>query len=88
MSQGTASVHGKADQADDDDTTQVGEVLAVEGTSEEQRRSSPLPTRPAVERGRTCQWRRQQGPPPSWQRVAGRRCGRHEERAKLAQRVV
>jgi hypothetical protein len=53
VSQGTASVHGKADQADGDDTTQVGEVLAVEGTSEEQRRSSPLPTRPAVDRGRT-----------------------------------
>ncbi len=53
VSQGTASVHGKADQADGDDTTQVGEVLAVEGTSEEQRRSSPLPTKPAVDRGRT-----------------------------------
>ena len=54
MSQGTASLHGKADhQADDDDTTQAGEVLAVEGTSEEQRRSSPLPTKPAVDRGRT-----------------------------------
>jgi len=53
VSQGTASVHGKADQADGDDTTQVGEVLAVEGTSEEQHRSSPLPTRPAVGRGRT-----------------------------------
>ena len=50
MSQATASVH---DQADDDDTTQAGEVLAVEGTSEEQRRSSPLPTKPAVDRGRT-----------------------------------
>lgn len=54
VSQGTASVHGKADQADDDDdSTQVGEVLAVEGTSEEQCRSSWLPTRPAVDRGRT-----------------------------------
>ena len=51
VSQATASVH---DQADDDDATQVGEVLAVEGTSEEQRRSSPLPTKPAaVDRGRT-----------------------------------
>ncbi|CAM9324401.1 unnamed protein product, partial [Heterosigma akashiwo] len=50
VSQATASVH---DQADDDDTTQAGEVLAVEGTSEEQRRSSPLPTKPAVDRGRT-----------------------------------
>ena len=49
VSQATASVHDQAD----DDTTQAGEVLAVEGTSEEQRRSSPLPTKPAVDRGRT-----------------------------------